>query len=188
MMRIGPVNRHLICLAFSSDGKTLAGAGASSRVWVWDVGTGREVLELGGPRQCGVGSGFFSRWQIAGNDDAARGRGAPLELPSGQPIATLKGHVQGVIGSRFSPDGKTLATASHDRKVKLWNVGHAPGTGYLPVCRACHLRALLARWTGVRHRLLERNVEYTSNLVRAPLFEEIAAAERNQNETANSPR
>ncbi len=35
---------------------------------------------------------------------------------------TLSGHNDGVIGVSFSPDGKTLASASWDKTIKLWSV------------------------------------------------------------------
>ena len=44
------------------------------------------------------------------------------ELRSGRRRHVLKGHIHGVKASAFSPDNRTLATASGDRKVKLWNV------------------------------------------------------------------
>ena len=185
IVRIEPVDRRLFCLQFSADGRTLAGAGASSRVWVWDAATGRQILKLGDHGQAVFAVAFSPDGRLLVTTAMPTDEARLWELPSGQLLATLKGHVQGVIAVAFTPDGKTLATASHDRKVKLWNVATHQELATFPL--AAHL--LSARFSPDGRALAigcldERGMH--SRLVRAPSFEEIAAAEGAQ--TAISTR
>ena len=47
---------------------------------------------------------------------------APLSAQEPRPRATLEGHVEAVESVSFSPDGKTLASASLRCSIKLWDV------------------------------------------------------------------
>jgi WD40 repeat protein len=189
VMRIGPVDRHLMCLTFSADGKWLAGSGVSSRVWVWEVETGRQLLELGGHGSEYVASvAFAPDGKLLATTTATANEARLWELPYGRQSGALKGHVQGLTGVEFCPDGKTLVTVSYERKVKLWSVStHQelvafPFAGWQVV--AAHFtpdgRALAISY-------LDAQGSHT-RLVRAPSFDEIAAVEGGRKETWNPSR
>jgi len=96
------------------------------------------------------------------------------ELPSGNLRATLKGHVQAILAVAFSPDGKTLVTGGMDRKVKLWNVATHQELATFPLGG---LFPTLGFSPDGRTLAVGNFLEARIQILRAPLFEEIAAAE-----------
>jgi WD40 repeat protein len=44
------------------------------------------------------------------------------DVQTGKERATLKGHTSPVWSVAYSPEGQTLASGSHDKTVKLWDV------------------------------------------------------------------
>jgi WD40 repeat protein len=180
-MRLGPVRRKLLCLVFSPDGKTVAASGESSRVWLWEAATGREVVQLPGHGTLVASVAFSPDGKTLAT--ASLGNDARVwDVPSGKLRTTLRGHVQGVIAVAFSPDGKSIATGSHDGKVKLWDVathqelatftlgGLFPTLGFSPDGR------MLAVGNAFEARI---------QILRAPSFEEIAAAEAKPRDAVN---
>jgi len=123
---VGPMDLHLMCLAFARDERTLAASGQSAlgsppRMAV-GRGTGRQVLQLpshGEAVPSGRSLRMASCWPPPPRSSLMKpGCGTAFW----QELTPLKGHVSGVTAVDFSPDGKTLATAGFDKRVKLWNV------------------------------------------------------------------
>ena len=128
-------------IAYSSDGKMFATGGTSNKARLWDTKTGRflgsfighketissvtfspdgSMLASGGgikKRKIGnqretVGDFSVSLWEI---------RNGELYL-IGDRLATFTKHTAPVTAVKFSPDGKTLASGSHDKTIQLWEV------------------------------------------------------------------
>ena len=65
-------------------------------------------------------------------DGRHRQRGPVLDPTSGKSVATLAGHVGAIRSLAFTRDGKTLASASFDGLVKLWDVATKTERSLMP--------------------------------------------------------
>jgi len=104
-------------VVFTSDGKTLASAGAGARLW--DFATGKATLEF----TCDQG---ISQVALATDSKILAGIGSDNKVrlwavDTGKEIGRLEGHTTPIASVAFAPDGKLLASGGQDGLV-VWDV------------------------------------------------------------------
>ena len=105
------------------------------------------------------------------------------DVNSGQKLGILRGHVAGVSGLSFSPDGKTLASCG-DSRVKLWNIETVQEI--LTLARFSSA-GLVAMFSSDGSALAAGSTDEHGKLWHAPSFEEIAATEAKEKAESKQP-
>ncbi len=160
-----PLSRSTNSIAFTPDGKHLVSASERS-VQVWDMATGREEckmpfghakenvsivsLAVGPPLEDqNLAQPASAAWTVVTSDSsgtswvwslsAAKGKARDGHTMVLEHRAILTGHAEAVTGVAFAPDGKTIATTSDDRTIRLWD----PFTGRERAALSSHTDAVL---------------------------------------------
>ena len=121
-------------LVITSDGRNLISGSQDKTIRVWDIETKREVRKILGQ----VGSGTMGmintialspddRYLVVGGNlsdetDAKINRIRVYNFKTGKLEGVLVSHWNAIIDLTFSADSRYLASGSHDRTVKVWDV------------------------------------------------------------------
>ena len=124
-------------VSFSPDGKTLASGSEDKTIKLWDVETGKQITTLPGhddivysvsfsPDSKTLASGSrdstIKLWDVEIQKQITTLLGHDNDVETQQQITSLSGHDNSVNSVSFSPDGKTLASGSSDKTIKLWHL------------------------------------------------------------------
>ena len=130
---------QILALAFSPDGTRLASGSRDKTVRLWDINNHASM-----PLQKHTGWTNVVAFSPDGKMLASGSTNKTVQLwdtITGEPLATLTGHVNGITALAFSPDGTTLASASADGAIRFWRTGTGASlpphiTGHIASVRA----------------------------------------------------
>jgi WD40 repeat protein len=124
-------NQPAMSIVFSPDGKTLiSGSPAQNSLILWNVATGKRIRSIEGASSIRVVT-FSPDGKLMATSHgpgSARGNGSiqVWDTTTWKERMALMGHTVMCLGIGFSADGKTLASASVDGTVKLFDLTAVP--------------------------------------------------------------
>jgi len=120
-----PSKQHILCAAFSPDGRHVISGGHDGLLRLSDTSTGAVAPPFKGHTAPVRGVAFTG----GGGADGARVLSCSMDdtlkwwdVGSGEPLRTLAGHTGGVRGISVSADGNRGISASTDGTLRIWNL------------------------------------------------------------------
>jgi WD40 repeat protein len=155
---LGPHPKWVTTIAFSPDGRLVAGVSSLDTIHVWEIASGQQRLTIhpdGNVHKLAFSpdsrllaiansGGFWRAGKTDGNEHIHKVR--LWDLSTGRETQRFGDHRSAVTDIAFSPNGRLLASASWDTTILLWDVA-AVGPGAKPM--SLEARRLEALWTGL---------------------------------------
>ncbi|MBA3752047.1 WD40 repeat domain-containing protein [Candidatus Dependentiae bacterium] len=108
------------CVSLSPDERLLFTGSHDGTAWVWDVESGKPLMQLKGHTETIFSAEIYScgtRILTASSDGTAR----LWDIKSGNELMKYSGHTKGINSAVVSPCGTMILTGSGDRTAILWN-------------------------------------------------------------------
>ena len=123
-------------VAFAEKDSKLIVGSVDEKAYVFEIESGKPLGFFGGhgrPVNC-IAMSLDGQIAITGSGGRAKGKNElkMWRVADGDVIGTADEHEAKIAALALSPDGKTVATASHDNSVRLWEVSLPKPTGSQP--------------------------------------------------------
>lgn len=112
---------EIVALAYSNDGKQIAGAGSNS-IYIWDAAKGKLLTTIKVSGVSLVAISFSNDGKMIGWG-GYDGRAGVYNAETGKSVQAFNGHTTRIRNVRFSADGAFFWTSSDDGTVRQWKVG-----------------------------------------------------------------